>query len=95
LPVSAPADVRPGWDGWFKVFSWYNFVLNITSAVYIVTKKKENGLPNAQLNTRGMLPGFGGEPQIMLQMMNNSDTLRLIRANREFAVNFPGCWLKP
>ena len=94
LPVIPPADVQQGWAGQFQVFSWYNFVLNIPTAVFIVTTEKENGLPNAQLNAWGMLLGSGREPKFMLQVMNNSDTLRLIRAKREFVVNFPSYDLK-
>lgn len=69
------------------MFSWYNFVLNIPTAVFIVSTQKENGLPNAQLNAWGMLLGSGREPKFMLQLMNNSDTFRLIRANQEFSGN--------
>lgn len=89
LPVIPPADIQQGWDGQFRVFSWYNFVLNIPTPVFIITTQKENGLPNAQLNAWGMLLGSGKEPKFMLQLMNTSDTLRLIRLNREFVVNFP------
>jgi flavin reductase (DIM6/NTAB) family NADH-FMN oxidoreductase RutF len=94
LPVIPPADIQQGWDGQFQVFSWYNFVLNIPTAVFIVTTQKENGLPNAQLNAWGMLLGSGREPKFVLQLMNNSDTLRLIRANQEFVVNLPSYDLK-
>ncbi len=94
LPVVPPADIQQGWDGQFQIFSWYNFVLNIPTAVFIVTTQKENGLPNAQLNAWGMLLGSGTEPKFVLQLMNNSDTLRLIRANGEFVVNLPSYELK-
>jgi flavin reductase (DIM6/NTAB) family NADH-FMN oxidoreductase RutF len=94
LAVAPPADIQQGWQGQFKVFSWYNFVLNIPSAVYIITTLKENGLPNAQLNAWAMLLGAGQEPKFMLQLMNGSDTLRLIKDNREFVVNFPSLKLR-
>jgi len=94
LPVMPPAEIEQGWDGQFQVFSWYNFVLNIPSAVYIITTQKENGLPNAQLNAWGLLLGSGQEPKFILQLMNNSDTVRLIKANQEFVVNFPSYDLK-
>ena len=94
FPVIPPPDVEQGWEGQFQVFSWYNFVLNIPTAVFIVTTKKENGLPNAQLNAWGMLIGSGTEPKFVLQLMNHSDTLRLIRANKEFVVNFPSADLQ-
>ena len=94
FPVKPPADVRPGWDGQFQIFSWYNFVVNIPTAVYIITTRKENGLPNAQLNAWGMLLGSGVEPKFIMQVMNGSDTLRLVKANREFVVNFPSMDLR-
>jgi flavin reductase (DIM6/NTAB) family NADH-FMN oxidoreductase RutF len=89
LPVVPPPDVQVGWDGQFRIFSWYNFVFNVPASVFIITTRKENGLPNAQLNAWGMLLGSGVEPKFMLQLMNNSDTLRLIQAHGEFVVNFP------
>lgn len=95
FPVTPPLDVQEGWKGQFKVFSWYNFVLNIPTAVFIVTTRKENGLPNAQLNAWGMLVGSGTEPKFLLQVMNKSDTLRLIQAYQEFVVNFPRIDLAP
>ena len=94
LPVIPPTDIQQGWDGQFRLFSWYNFVLNIPTTVFIVTTRKENGLPNAQLNAWGMLLGSGREPTFMLQRMDNSNTLRLIRATQEFVVNFPSYDLK-
>jgi flavin reductase (DIM6/NTAB) family NADH-FMN oxidoreductase RutF len=95
FPVIPPGDIKPGWEGQFHIFSWYNFIVNIPSAVYIITTTKENGLPNAQLNAWGMLIGSGSEPKFLLQLMNNSDTLRLINLNHEFVVNFPSFDLKP
>ena len=70
FPVYPPKDVKPGWEGQFQVFSWYNFVINIPTSVYIITTRKENGLPNAQLNAWGMLLGSGKEPKFLLQLLN-------------------------
>jgi hypothetical protein len=74
LPVIPPADIQQGWDGQFQVFSWYNFVLNIPTAVFIVTTQKENGLPNAQLNAWGMLLGSGREPKVTVQGVSPADS---------------------
>ena len=89
LPVAPPADVKQGWEGQFEVFSWYNFVLNVPTNVFLVTTLKENGLSNVQLNAWGMLIGSGTEPKFILQVMKNADTLRLIERNREFVINLP------
>ena len=94
FPVTSPQGVRPGWEGQFQVFSWYNFVLNVPTPLYIVTTLKKNGLPNAQLTAWGMLLGSGLEPKFMLQLMNTSDTLSLIERTGEFVVNFPSYELK-
>ena len=94
LPLTPPADVQQGWGGQFAIFSWYNFVLNVPTALYVVTTLKENGLPNAQLNAWGLLLGSGSEPKFMLQLINSSDTLRLIEAHKEFVVNLPDYDLK-
>lgn len=89
LPVAPPADVKQGWEGQFEIFSWYNFVLNVPTNVFLVTTLKENGLSNVQLNAWGMLIGSGTEPKFILQVMNSADTLRLIERNREFVINLP------
>jgi flavin reductase (DIM6/NTAB) family NADH-FMN oxidoreductase RutF len=99
LPVIPPAGLKEGWPGQYQVFSWYNFALNIPTAVFMVTTLKKNGLSNVQLNAWGMLIGSGKEPKFILQVMHNSDTCRLIRQNQEFVINFPSYdrteyWLK-
>lgn len=94
LPLMPPKGIEEAWQGQFSVFSWYNFVLNVPSAVFIVTTLKENGLANAQLNAWGMMVGSGKEPKFLLQVMNNSDTYRLIKRNREFTINYPSLRLR-
>lgn len=94
LPVVPPAEIKQGWEGQFAVFPWYNFVLNVPTNVFLVTTLKENGLSNVQLNAWGMLIGSGAEPKFILQVMNNSDTLRLIERHGEFVINLPGYDLK-
>ena len=94
LPIVPPSDVKQGWEGQFQVFSWYNFVINVPTSVFMVTTLKENGLSNVQLNAWGMLIGSGIEPKYILQVMNNSDTLRLIKENKEFVINLPTYDLK-
>lgn len=94
LPVNPPSDIKQGWEGQFQVFSWYNFVLNIPTPVFLVTTRKENGLSNVQLNAWGMLIGSGTEPKFIMQVMNDSDTLRLIERNKEFMINLSSYSLK-
>ena len=94
LPLMPPKDVKEAWEGQFSVFSWYNFVINAPSAVFIVTTRKENGRANAQLNAWGMMIGSGKEPKFLLQVMLNSDTHRLIKKNKEFVINYPSLRLR-
>ena len=68
--------------------------MNVPTPVFLVTTRKENGLSNVQLNAWGMLIGSGTEPKFILQVMNNSDTLRLIERNKEFVINLPSYSLK-
>ena len=89
LPIMPPRNVKEAWEGQFSVFSWYNFVINVPSAVFIVTTLKENGHANAQLNAWGMLIGSGKEPKFLFQVLNNSDTYRLVKKNKEFVISYP------
>lgn len=66
LPLMPPKGIKETWEGQFSVFSWYNFVLNVPSAVFIVTTLKENGHANAQLNAWGMMIGSGKEQKFLL-----------------------------
>lgn len=89
LPLIPPKDVKEAWEGQYSVFSWYNFVINVPSTIFIVTTLKENGRANAQLNAWGMMIGSGKEPKFLLQVLNNSDTYRLIKKNKEFVISYP------
>jgi len=89
LPLQPDWEIKAGWEGELTLFPWYYFVLNIPTPVFMVTTRKENGCANLQLNAWGMLLGAGREPKFVLQVMKNSDTCRLIAAQREFVVNFP------
>ncbi|MFZ5354503.1 MAG: flavin reductase family protein [Bacillota bacterium] len=94
LPVSAPKDIVQGWEGQFKVFSWYHFITNVPKNIFLVTTLKENGKANIQLNAWGMLLGSGDEPKFVMQIMKNSDTYRLIDKNKEFVINIPAYDIK-
>ena len=45
-------------------------------------------MANAQLNAWGLMVGSGQEPKFILQVLNNSDTYRLIDKNQEFVVSY-------
>jgi len=94
LSLMPPKDIKEVWEGQFSVFSWYNFVINVPSTVFVVTTLKENGCANAQLNAWGMMIGSGKEPKFVLQVLNNSDTYRLIKKNKEFVISYPSLSLR-
>jgi flavin reductase (DIM6/NTAB) family NADH-FMN oxidoreductase RutF len=93
LPVVPPAHIQEQWEGQFSVFSYYAFVIDVPSPVFIVTTLKENGLANAALSAWGMMAGSGKEPKFLLQVHNYTESRRLIEQNGEFVINFPSIGL--
>ena len=94
LPIMPGENIKEAWPGQFSIFSWYAFVVNVPMPMFIVTTLKENGLANAQLSAWGMMIGSGKEPKFIFEVLNNSDTLRLIKTNEEFVVSYPSLNLK-
>ena len=94
LPVIPPESIKEAWPGQFSIFSWYAFVINVPMPMFIVTTLKENGLANAQLNAWGMVIGSGKEPKFIFEVLNNSDTLRILKTNGEFVISYPSLSLK-
>ena len=94
LPVLPPEHIKEYWEGQFSVFSWYNFVINVPSPVFIITTLKENGLANAALSAWGMMAGSGCEPKFILQVHNYTESRKLIEKNGEFVINYPSLQLQ-
>jgi flavin reductase (DIM6/NTAB) family NADH-FMN oxidoreductase RutF len=94
LPLTPPEHVKEQWPGQFSVFSYYSFVVDVPSPVFIITTLKESGLANAALSAWGMMAGSGKEPKFLLQVHNYTESRRLIESTGEFVVNFPSLKLK-
>lgn len=93
LPVIPPAQLKEQWGGQFSVFSYYAFVIDVPSPVFIITTLKQNGLANAALSAWGMPGGSGKEPKFFLQVHNYTESRALIERNGEFVVNYPSILL--
>ena len=89
LPLKRLPHIQENWPGQFEVFSYFNQAVNLPSVLFVVTTKKENGLPNAQPNAWGMLLGSGDEPKFVFSLMRSHDTYRLLKVHGECIINIP------
>lgn len=88
LPVAPDGFVADGYPGQFATMTWLMTAMGAPAALFMVTTRKRSGLANVQPNYWGMLLGSGAEPRFLLMVHNYTDTLRLIRENGEFVINY-------
>jgi len=87
-----PESVQEDWEGQYKIFSWLASVTAIPHVIFMVTTRKENGLPNAALQGWSCFAGEGDDYYvIMTTLMTHKHTYRNILRTGEFCINFlPG-----
>lgn len=94
-----PEHIKENWEGKWKIFSWMEFVTAIPQVLFLVTTKKENGLPNLAFQTWSTFTGEGNDYFIIMGgLMKSTHTYKNIKRTNEFCVNFindsyiDNCW---
>lgn len=73
----------------YSLFSWLAYVTAIPHVIFMVTTRKENGLPNAALQGWSCFTGEGDHYYvIMTTLMTRTHTYRNILRAGEFCINF-------
>ena len=89
LDAERPGNFRVEWDGQYDVFSYLEFVCTVPSPMFLVTTRKENGLPNAAMQAWSCFGGdSGGYFAVMQGVMQRTHTYKNILREKEFCINF-------
>jgi len=89
LGIGQPEYLIEDWPGKYDVFSWLEYVVTIPNPIYIITTRKANGAPNANLQSWGLLVGEKGSYSSLLALLDQSHTYENILREREWCLSFP------
>ena len=89
INIKKPKYVKDQWNGHYDEFNWLEEVVNIQTAIFIITTLKENNVPNANLHSWGYLVGDSEKYVSILTIANHTHTYKNIINKREWCLNFP------
>jgi flavin reductase (DIM6/NTAB) family NADH-FMN oxidoreductase RutF len=76
------------WPGKFDTFSWLEFGITVPNPIFIVTSLKEGNIPNANLQSWGLLLGEGKYNHFLLALLKHQHTYSNILRTKEWCVNY-------
>jgi flavin reductase (DIM6/NTAB) family NADH-FMN oxidoreductase RutF len=89
IGILQPKYLFEDWPGKYEVFSWLEYVVNVPNPIFLVTTRKANGAPNANLHSWGLLTGERGNYSSLLALLDHTHTYANILREGEWCVNFP------
>jgi flavin reductase (DIM6/NTAB) family NADH-FMN oxidoreductase RutF len=89
IKITQPEYLVEDWPGKYEVFSWLEYIVTVPNPIFIVTTRKANGAPNANLQSWGLLIGEKGNYSSLLALLDNSHTYENILREGEWCVCFP------
>jgi len=89
IAITQPDYLVEDWPGKYQVFSWLEYVITVPNPIFLVTTRKANGAPNANLSSWGLLLGEQGQYSSLLALLDNSHTYANILREGEWCVGFP------
>jgi flavin reductase (DIM6/NTAB) family NADH-FMN oxidoreductase RutF len=95
IAIAQPEYLIEDWPGKYEVFSWLEYVVTVPNPIFIVTTRKANGAPNANLQSWGLLIGEKGNYSSLLALLDNSHTYGNILREGEWCVGFPSFQYHP
>lgn len=87
--IAQPPGLVETWPGQYELFSWLEHAASVPTPVFIVTTRKESGLPNANLHSWGILAGGRDHYTSILAMLDHTHTHANILRDGEWYLNFP------
>jgi hypothetical protein len=70
IGIAQPEYLIKDWPGKYEAFSWLEFVVTVPNPIFIVTTRKANGAPNANLQSWGLLIGEKGNYSSLLALLD-------------------------
>jgi flavin reductase (DIM6/NTAB) family NADH-FMN oxidoreductase RutF len=89
ISISQPEYLVEDWPGKYDLFSWLEYIVTVPNPIFIVSTRKTNGAPNANLQSWGLLIGEKGNYSSLLALLENSHTYENILREGEWCVCFP------
>lgn len=89
IGIKKPDYLVEDWPGKYTAFSWLEYVVSIPNPIYIITTLKDNKLPNANLQSWGLLLGSGDEFWSILAVLKHQHTYMNIINEKEWCINYP------
>ncbi len=87
--IDEPDCLVEDWPGKYDAFSWLEYAVTVPNPTFILTTRKGNGAPNANLWSWGMLTGDRGNYSSLLSLLDHTHSYANILREREWCVNFP------
>lgn len=76
------------WPGKYETFSWLEFGITVPNPIFIVTTLKEGDIPNANIQSWGLLLGEGKHNHFLLAMLKHHHTYANIKRTGEWCINY-------
>lgn len=85
---SKPECLIEEWQGKYDTFSWLEFGITVPNPIYIVTTLKNGDIPNANIQSWGLLLGEGKHNHFLLAMLKHHHTYANIMRTKEWCINY-------
>lgn len=89
IDITQPAYLIEDWPGKYEIFSWLEYIVTVPNPIFIITTRKANGAPNANLQSWGLLVGESGYYSSLLALLDDTHTYDNILREEEWCVCFP------
>jgi flavin reductase (DIM6/NTAB) family NADH-FMN oxidoreductase RutF len=89
ISITQPEYLVEDWPGKYEIFSWLEYVVTVPNPVFIITTRKANGAPNANLHAWGLLVGEQDNYSSLLTLLDNTHTFENILREGEWCLCFP------
>jgi flavin reductase (DIM6/NTAB) family NADH-FMN oxidoreductase RutF len=89
IDITQPEYLVEDWPGKYEIFSWLEYIVTVPNPIFIITTRKANGAPNANLQSWGLLLGEKGNYSSLVALLDNCHTYTNILREGEWCVCFP------
>jgi flavin reductase (DIM6/NTAB) family NADH-FMN oxidoreductase RutF len=89
ISIAQPEYLIEDWPGKYEIFSWLEYIVTVPNPIFIVTTRKANGVPNANLQSWGLLIGEKDNYSSLLALLDNTHSYDNILREEEWCVGFP------
>ncbi len=76
------------WPGKYRTFSWLEFGITVPNPIYVVTTLKERDIPNANIQSWGLLLGEGKQNHFLMALLKHQHTYANIKRTGEWCINY-------